>query len=65
MKEIKVLATKFRKALEKAKDDGIFIYIDDLSNFPSGCCGTTSELLAEFLKLWYYYRIFLWRSQLW
>ena len=51
MKEIKVLATKFRKALEKAKDDRVFIYMDDLFNFPAGCCGTTSELLAEFLKI--------------
>ncbi|MBR3750163.1 MAG: hypothetical protein IKK58_00155 [Clostridia bacterium] len=46
--QIEELATKFREAIVKAKSAGEF---DDVvfKNFPSGCCGDTSDLLARYL----------------
>ena len=49
MHKIRLLATQFRKAIETAieteeiKNDICF------RNFPLGCCGDTSDLLAQFL----------------
>lgn len=43
------LVTRFRNAIEMAKNNGEFN--DDFSfyKFPRGCCGDTSDLLAQFL----------------
>lgn len=49
MREIKELATKFRIAIESAKNDRRFISDQCFRNFPRGCCGITTELLARFL----------------
>lgn len=43
------LATNFRTAIECAKSDGCFSSDQWFRNFPQGCCGITSELLARFL----------------
>lgn len=43
------LSVAFRNALEKAKNNGDFKCIQPFCNFPKGCCGETSELLAQFL----------------
>ena len=49
MKDIKRLANQFRDAIHLAKDAGEF-YKDVLfCNFPRGCCGDASDLLAQFL----------------
>ncbi len=45
---LKVLATSFREALERARDKGSFSQ-DAFNLFPKGCCGDTSNLLAQFL----------------
>ncbi|EGO5016467.1 hypothetical protein ACJX4N_002507 [Enterococcus faecalis] len=49
MKDIENLAKKFRVSIEKARDSGAFD--DDIIfyKFPKGCCGDTSDLLAQFL----------------
>ena len=49
MKEYQKLVYEFRKAIDCAVDNGDFD--DDLTfrRFPSGCCGDTSDLLAEYL----------------
>ena len=49
MQEIEALALKFRTAIEEAKEDKRFNRDQRFNNFPSGCCGITSELLAKFL----------------
>ncbi len=49
MREIKKLATKFRIAIESAKNERRFITNQCFRNFPNGCCGITAELLARFL----------------
>ncbi|MCB2353919.1 hypothetical protein [Clostridium estertheticum] len=49
MQEIKELATKFRIAIESAKNERRFTDDQCFRNFPSGCCGITAELLAQFL----------------
>lgn len=49
MQEIKELATQFRIAIESAKNERRFIVDQCFRNFPSGCCGITTELLAKFL----------------
>ena len=47
--KIKVLATSFRGAIEIAKDAGEFDNDFVFPRFPKGCCGDTSDLLAEYL----------------
>ena len=47
--KIKVLATSFRGAIEIAKDAGEFDNDFAFPRFPKGCCGDTSDLLAEYL----------------
>lgn len=49
MRKIKELATKFRVAIESAKNSGRFTADQCFVNFPRGCCGVTSDLLARFL----------------
>lgn len=49
MKEIKEMATKFRIAIESAKNERRFTVDQCFRNFPNGCCGITAELLAKFL----------------
>ena len=46
--KIKVLATSFRGAIEIAKDAGEFDNDFAFPRFPKGCCGDTSDLLAEY-----------------
>lgn len=49
MQKIKELAIIFRNAIDNAKNDGRFMEDQCFINFPRGCCGLTSELLARFL----------------
>ncbi len=49
MHEIDELVVKFRLAIDEAKREGRFDRDQRFRNFPSGCCGITSELLAKFL----------------
>ncbi len=49
MREIKKLATKFRIAIESAKNERRFTADQCFRNFPNGCCGITTELFARFL----------------
>jgi len=56
---IRRLAEQFRKAIENARDAGLFIG-DDFENFPIGCCGDTSYLLAEFLRYKGQESIYVW-----
>lgn len=46
MQEIEELVVTFRKAIDEAKDDRRFDRDQRFTNFPRGCCGITSELLA-------------------
>ena len=47
--QIEELATIFREAIVKAKSAGEFDDDVVFKNFPSGCCGDTSDLLARYL----------------
>lgn len=49
MKNIEILATKFRVAIENAKNCNRFANNQCLNYFPYGCCGIATELLAKFL----------------
>ena len=49
MEEIKRLVKQFRDAIDKARDAGDFDNDFSFDKFPRGCCGDTSELLAQFL----------------
>lgn len=49
IRKILELATKFRIAIESAKNNGRFSADQHFRDFPNGCCGITSELLAKFL----------------
>lgn len=49
MKNIKQLATQFRKAIELALEAGEFNDDSIYRRFPTGCCGDTSDLLAQYL----------------
>lgn len=48
-RRIKQLATTFRSAIENAKKEGRFTGDQCFRNYPRGCCGIASELLAKFL----------------
>ena len=48
-KNIYSLVTKFRKAVECAKNEGVFNGNQILRRFPKGCCGEISSLLAKYL----------------
>lgn len=49
MNEIIQLAIEFRNVIDKAKVEGSFIKDQRFREFPHGCCGIASELLARFL----------------
>ncbi|WP_278549296.1 hypothetical protein [Paraclostridium bifermentans] len=49
MKNIKRLVKQFRDAIDVARDKGNFDNDFSFSKFPRGCCGDTSDLLAQFL----------------
>lgn len=49
MKDIKRLVSKFRDAIDVARDSGDFDKDFSFYKFPRGCCGDTSDLLAQFL----------------
>ncbi|KAF5047460.1 hypothetical protein [Acetobacterium wieringae] len=49
MKDITRLVNKFREALDLARDSGEFDNDISFYNFPRGCCGDASDLLAQFL----------------
>jgi hypothetical protein len=44
-----MLSKKFREAIEVAKEEGLLDSDPTLKNFPRGCCGSGSSLLAKFL----------------
>ncbi|MEE0958054.1 MAG: hypothetical protein UH734_08255 [Ruminococcus sp.] len=46
--EIKRLASQFRSGIELAKEEGKFREYP-FNQFPFGCCGDTSDLLAQYL----------------
>lgn len=46
---IKLLATRFRSAIDKALSEGKFDKDSSFHNFPHACCGDTSDLLAQYL----------------
>jgi hypothetical protein len=49
MKGIELLVKQFRDAIDLAKDAGEFYKDCSFRKFPLGCCGDTSDLLAQFL----------------
>lgn len=49
MKDIKRLVKQFRGAIDVAWGAGDFDKDFSFKNFPCGCCGDTSDLLAQFL----------------
>lgn len=49
MKDIKRLANQFRNAVDAARDAGEFDKDFSFNNFPCGCCGDASDLLAQYL----------------
>lgn len=49
MKDIKRLVSKFRDAIDVARHLGDFDKDVSFYKFPRGCCGDTSDLLAQFL----------------
>lgn len=48
-KQIFNLAKTFRIAIERARNEGEFQNDISFHHFPKGCCGDTSDLLAEYL----------------
>lgn len=49
MTNIKLLANQFRDAIDMARDAGEFNKDFLFYKFPRGCCGDSSDLLAQFL----------------
>ena len=49
MKTLESLAWKFRKEMDAAKESKEFKSDIVYKNFPRGCCGDTSDLLAQYL----------------
>jgi len=49
MNNVKVLAKSFREAIDKAVEFEELKKDCAYSSFPEGCCGDTSDLLAEYL----------------
>lgn len=50
MTDIYELASRFRKAIESAHDKGLFARDIGFDDFPTGSCGDTCYLLAEYLR---------------
>ncbi len=44
------MIANFRRAIERARDNGYFIKDISFMSFPLGCCGDTCDLLAQFLQ---------------
>lgn len=59
MPDIYKLAGQFRRAIESAHSKGLFVHDIGFDDFPTGSCGDTCYLLAEYLKgfgiesIWY------------
>lgn len=49
MDEIKTLAETFRGAIDGIKAEDGFLRDAPFDRFPTGCCGDTSDLMAQFL----------------
>ena len=49
-KKIECFVTEFRNAVDRAKEDDRFRDDQWFRNFPRGCCGITTELLAKYLR---------------
>lgn len=49
MEEIVKLAAQFREAIDRAKNEHEFLNDICFRNFPRGCCGDASDLLAHHL----------------
>lgn len=49
MKDINHLTKQFRNAIELARNAGDFDEDSSFWKFPRGCCGDTSDLLAQYL----------------
>lgn len=58
-KQIFTLVQQFRIAIEKARDNDEFIG-DDFDDYPRNCCGDTSCLLAEYLRMYGQECIYVW-----
>lgn len=54
MRELAMLAQKFRDAIDTAKNDGRFVKDQDFREFPKRCCGVASELLGRYLSTYGY-----------
>ena len=50
MEYIKLLAKRFRDAIECAKENGERDNLHFFLKFPRGCCGDASDLLAKYLS---------------
>lgn len=57
---LRELVTKFRDAIEKARDEGEFSSEISFCHFPRGCCGDTSDLLAQYLLENGYQSTYVW-----
>ncbi len=49
IKSIEELAGEFRNAMDVVKAERLYGRLSLFSSFPNGCCGYTSDLLAEYL----------------
>lgn len=47
---IKSLAIKYRNAIDAARCKGVLAGFGGFDDFPTGCCGVASYLLAEYLR---------------
>ena len=54
IQKLSSLALKFRKAIENSQTDKYFKNDCNFRDFPYGCCGDASDLLAEFLMSEYH-----------
>ncbi len=51
--DIDYIATTYRAAIQKAKNEREFDHPDRMSRFPSGCCDDSCDLLAHYLYTTY------------
>ena len=47
--ELTDIATRFRRAIVTARENGAFSYKDRMIHFPRGCCDDTADLFAHHL----------------